>query len=95
VPDFADLLRHQIGFVVMILLPSALLGLFPVWLALRRGRHRLMSIAALATCVGAAFMVLNVAEISARPLVSTILLATLAALLTAMAWSFVMLRPET
>jgi hypothetical protein len=37
VSDLADLAR-QIGFVLVILAPAALLGVFPLWLALRRRR---------------------------------------------------------
>lgn len=88
--DFADLAR-QVGFVLLILAPSALLGVFPFWLALRRGRPA-AGVAALTSCVAVAFVGINVFGSLTYDPFGPIVFGGAVALVAAVAWSFLLWR---
>jgi hypothetical protein len=90
VPDVADLAR-QVGFVLLILAPSALLGAFPLWLGLRQ-RRRAAGVAAIISCIGVAFVAMVAIGSLIFDLFAVIAFGSAVALLVAVAWSVLLLR---
>jgi hypothetical protein len=90
VPDLADLAR-QASFVLLIVAPSALLGVFPLWLALRR-RRPVAGLAALITCAVVAFVAMIAIGSLTFDLLAVIVYGCAAAFVASVGWSLLLLR---
>jgi hypothetical protein len=94
VSDAGELLR-QIAFPFMYgILPSALVGLFPLWLALRR-RRPFIGAFAFVTCGAVGFLMLVATGVTAFNMMTIVVYGLLAGLAAALAWSALIVRTTT
>jgi hypothetical protein len=88
----ADEMLRQIGFPFMFgILPSALVGLFPLWLALRR-RRPLIGALAFVTCGAVGFLMVVATGVNAFNMMTIVVYGLLAGLAAALAWSAIIVR---